>query len=272
MEFVLNVGDDHKLESEEIPPDLLQVVRENDIKNGNGENRLRLFSWDDYWVIPLFENGNGNEILLGLLGAVKNSAEPLDLEKRQSLLALVNRATIALDDRSKQQKVFSSLQSLNPQVDLIQRLRAASSYDGSHILAESNTYLELNQSSDINKWVKDALSHYWGGPKLSGSPLLRLQIVQSALEKHNGVSVNALRSILKEGIGRVRPEGERRFTGEWILYNILEMKFMEGRKVRDIALRLAMSEADLYRKQRVAIEAVANAIVEMEQKAREEKR
>jgi hypothetical protein len=272
MEFVLNVGDDHKLEDQEIPSDLLQVVRENDIKNGSGENRLRLFSWDDYWVIPLFENGNGNEILLGLLGAVKNSAEPLDLEKRRSLLALVDRATIALDDRSKQQKVFSSLQSLNPQVDLIQRLRAASSYDGSHILAESNTYLELNQSSDINKWVKDALSHYWGGPKLSGSPLLRLQIVQSALEKHDGVSVNALRSILKEGIGRVRPEGERRFTGEWILYNILEMKFMEGRKVRDIALRLAMSEADLYRKQRVAIEAVAKAIAEMEQKAREEKK
>jgi len=35
-------------------------------------------------------------------------------------------------------------------------------------------------------------------------------------------------------------------------------------------LRLAMSEADLYRKQRVAIEAVANSIVEMEQQTREE--
>jgi hypothetical protein len=98
-----------------------------------------------------------------------------------------------------------------------------------------------------------------------------LEIVQQALEKHNGVSVNALRSILKEGIERVRPDGERRFTAEWILYNILEMKFMEGRKVREIALRLAMSEADLYRKQRVAIEAVANAILDMEDLAREEK-
>ena len=81
---------------------------------------------------------------------------------------------------------------------------------------------------------------------------------------------NALRSILKQGIDRVRPDGDRRFTGEWILYNILDMKFMEGRKVREIALRLAMSEADLYRKQRVAIEAVANAIVDMETQAREE--
>ena len=97
------------------------------------------------------------------------------------------------------------------------------------------------------------------------------RVVQEAIEQHNGVSVNALRSILKEGIERVRPEGERRFTAEWILYNILEMKFMEGRKVREIALRLAMSEADLYRKQRVAIEAVANAIAKMEHKAREER-
>jgi hypothetical protein len=46
------------------------------------------------------------------------------------------------------------------------------------------------------------------------------------------------------------------------------MKFLEGRKVREIAMRLALSEADLYRKQRVAIEAVANAIIEMEQQAR----
>ena len=71
--------------------------------------------------------------------------------------------------------------------------------------------------------------------------------------------------ILRQAIEQVRPEGERRFTGEWILYNILELKFMEGRKVREVALRLAMSEADLYRKQRVAIESVAKAIEEMEQ-------
>jgi hypothetical protein len=43
------------------------------------------------------------------------------------------------------------------------------------------------------------------------------------------------------------------------------MKFIEGRKVREVAGRLAMSEADLYRKQRVAVEAVARAILDMEQ-------
>jgi hypothetical protein len=91
-----------------------------------------------------------------------------------------------------------------------------------------------------------------------------LKIVQAMLNRYDGNTSNALRAILREAIERVRPEGERRFTGEWVLYNILEMKFLEGKKVREIAMRLAMSEADLYRKQRVAIEAVAKAILEME--------
>jgi hypothetical protein len=88
--------------------------------------------------------------------------------------------------------------------------------------------------------------------------------VQEALAEHDGNQANALRAVLRDAIQHVRPEGERRFTGEWILYNILEMKFLEGKKVREIALRLAMSEADLYRKQRIAVEAVAKSILEME--------
>ena len=71
-------------------------------------------------------------------------------------------------------------------------------------------------------------------------------------------------ALLRRAVDQIRPEGERRFTTEWILYNILEMKFIEGRKVREVAERLAMSEADLYRKQRIAVEAVAKAILAME--------
>ena len=48
-----------------------------------------------------------------------------------------------------------------------------------------------------------------------------------------------------KAVDQIKPEGDRRFTSEWILYNILEMKFIEGRKVREVAGRLAMSEADL---------------------------
>jgi hypothetical protein len=81
--------------------------------------------------------------------------------------------------------------------------------------------------------------------------------------------VNALRAVLLQALERIRPEGQRKFTGDWLLYNILEMKFLQGRRVRDVALRLAVSEADLYRKQRVALEEVARAIYQMEREAAE---
>jgi hypothetical protein len=48
------------------------------------------------------------------------------------------------------------------------------------------------------------------------------------------------------------------------MYNILDLKFVQGLRVRDIAQRLAMSEADLYRKQKLAIEEVARTLSEME--------
>jgi hypothetical protein len=269
MDMMITIGDEECLPQDEIPGDLLQMV----IENGNGNNplypNLHLFSWGEFWIVPLFEDNDTQVSLLGVLGTVQNPEHPPDEEQREALAALSYRAALALEDRYRQEQVFSSLESLTPQVEMIQQLRAAARYDGTEVLTKPVSELDL-EHSDLSKWVKDALSHYWGGPKLTKSPLIELEVVKQAMDEHDGVSTNALRSILKQGIERVRPAGERRFTAEWILYNILEMKFMEGRKVREIALRLAMSEADLYRKQRVAIEAVANAIIDMETQAREE--
>lgn len=258
LEMVVSLGSSDLLN--EVPDNFLQVVAQN----GSGK---RLFSWGGYWLVPLFAKRDSDEPLLGLLGVIRNPDQTPDEEQNEALALLASRAALALEDRYMQQQVFSSLESLTPQVELIQRLRAASRYDGTVVLTTPANQLE---QKDLSVWVKEALSHYWGGPKLTQSPLIRLRVVQKALADHEGNPANALRAILQKAIEKVRPEGERHFTGEWILYNILEMKFMEGHKVRDIAMRLAMSEADLYRKQRVAIEAVADAIVEMDQQAREE--
>ena len=103
---------------------------------------------------------------------------------------------------------------------------------------------------------------------MTNSPLLGLHVVRDLADDHEGNAPNALRALLRKAVDYVKPEGERRFTTEWILYNILEMKFIEGRKVREVAARLAMSEADLYRKQRVAVEAVARAILDIEAESR----
>jgi hypothetical protein len=231
--------------------------------DGAGDGDGEAYAWGDYWLFPLHqppETVEGSPILLGLLGVVHTPGQIIVADQRQSLGVLLQRALVALQDRRLQRSVFRSLEDLRPQVDMFQRLRAVGRYDSKASLLEET----LPPGSDMSEWVRDALTHYWGGPKLTQNPLLNLQIVQQAFKEHNDNPANALRSILRQAMDHVRPDGERRFTGEWILFNILEMKFVEGRKVREVATRLAMSEADLYRKQRVAIEEVARIILEME--------
>ncbi|MDQ3006321.1 MAG: hypothetical protein M3R47_13190 [Chloroflexota bacterium] len=236
------------------------------IVNVDGTNGRREFVWGDFWILPLHQrrtNGDRDEMpmLLGLLGIARKADHLLDKDQRDAVWLLADRAALALEDRQLQQRVFRSLEDLQPQIDMLQRMRAVGRYDTrANILSEP-----VSDGSNLAEWVKDALTHYWGGPKLTNSPLMKLRIVQMLAEENEGNAPNALRALLRKAVDQIKPEGARRFTSEWILYNILEMKFMEGRKVREVAGRLAMSEADLYRKQRVAVEAVARAILDMEQ-------
>ena len=220
-----------------------------------------VFTWDVYWIIPL-RLTDPREVI-GLFGLYARAEEPdFNPEEEARLKVLVERATVALADRILQREVFNVVDRLVPEVEDIQRLRAAALYGkpGSLTVSVDGVHTE----EEITDLVKEALGHYWGGPRLTRSPLLELRVVRRTAQELDGNPVNALRAILRQAIERVRPEGDRRFTAEWMLYNILEMKFLQGRKVRDVAMRLAMSEADLYRKQRVAIEEVARAVAEME--------
>jgi hypothetical protein len=260
-ELTLSVvaGNQALLEKEDLD-EALEIV------GHNGESDRQEFIWGGFWVLPLHQrrvNGDRDEIrpLLGLLGVARKGNRSMDKDQRDALWLLADRAALALEDRQLQQRVFRSLEDLQPQIDMLQRMRAAGRYDTNASILTA----PLPGEADLTDWVKDALTHYWGGPKLTNSPLMKLKIVQMLAEEYEGNASNALRALLRKAVDQMRPEGERRFTSEWILYNILEMKFIEGRKVREVAGRLAMSEADLYRKQRVAVEAVARAILDMEQ-------
>ncbi|PKO16874.1 MAG: hypothetical protein CVU39_06555 [Chloroflexi bacterium HGW-Chloroflexi-10] len=256
LELVITSGKS-SFNDQEVSVELEKIITQN------GDLPDLLKRGDDL-LIPLFGRDSKPEQprqILGIMGVnVVDKMGDFDVEQKKSLAILAERAAMALNDRQLQIEIFKSMELLTTRVDYIQRLRARGRYDSEGVLRED----ELFEKPDLSIWVKDALTHYWGGPKFTENPLMDLQVVQAATIRHEGNRANALRSILREAIEVVKPEGERRFTAEWILYNILEMKFLEGRKVREIALRLSMSEADLYRKQRVAIEAVAEAVMEME--------
>ncbi len=262
LELLTTTGDDTAFKAIETSTDLLEIsLDKGSILQGD------FLYWNEHLLIPLiYEDPQNGQILLGLCGFPWEKDREMEHEHLHSINLLAYRVAIALRDWRMQQQVFKSLETLQPQVALIQQLRAASSFNQTSVLLDE---IDL-PDEDFISWVKDALSHYWGGPKLTESPLLSLNIVQAAVKDYDGNPSNALRAILKSAIENIKPEGERRFTAEWILYNILELKFLEGRKVREVATRLAMSEADLYRKQRVALEAVSRAIIGMELAAREE--
>jgi len=226
------------------------------------------FVWDGYWLLPLHTQADDG--VTGVLGlAARAPTVDLDEEEQSGLEVLVRQAELALGDWHLQQHVFDALRLLIPEIDTIQRRRGAVRYRGSPALQGfEETLIERPEFPTL---VKDALSHYWGGPKLSDSPLLQLRIVERALSDHDGNPIKALRAVLAQGIERLRPDGERKMTAtEWLLYNILELKFIQGRRVRDVAMRLAMSESDLYRKQRIAIEKVAHHIAEMERQVQQQ--
>ncbi len=251
------------------PAKLVPPGVEGNTNGDNGEDRPtpisdQIVADGDYWLAPLYTRDRNT--LLGLLAIEARSPQlDLDEEEAEAISSLVHQAEAALEDRSLQQGLFAALQVIIPEIERIQRRRGTTRYAGSPAWSSSDE--KLIYTEDFPRLVKDALSHYWGGPKLTSSPLLKLRIVEAARQEE-GSATMALRAVLNRAIERLRPQGERSMTtADWILYNILDLKFLQRRQGREVAARLAMSESDLYRKQRVAIEELAKTLADMEREA-----
>ncbi len=232
-----------------------------DASNGGG-----FIAQEGYWLWRL--RAKSREGVIGVMGVEARAPEPnLSARGQELIAALAAQAALALEDRQLQQNVFNALEQLTSEIELIQQARSRPRYAG--VLEGERVEEELIGSSDLHQAVKDALDHFWGGPKLTESPLLQLNIVQESLDEFEGNPVKALRAQIIRAMETLKPDGERSFTApEWLLYNILEMKFVKGKKIREIAIQLAMSESDLYRKQRVAIQEVSKTLAGMEQGSR----
>lgn len=218
-----------------------------------------------YWLLTL--RANSNSIPLGLLGIeARAPLRGLTSEEREALALLVEQARTGLEDRHLQQGIFSALELIIPEIEQIQQRRGQPRYADSPLLA---TVVSPPSADEYPDLVKDAFSHYWGGPKLTENPLQRLRIVQDLLADYDYNPAKALRAVLKRALEVLRPDGQRSMTtSEWLLYNIVDLKFIQGQRAKDVAARLAMSESDLYRKQRVAMAALAEIIARMEEEQR----
>ena len=267
----LEVVVDPQADMDEIQGESWRELTQPAGENGANEKLERVGEfviWGRYWIRTLYTRQE--DALVGILGIRARNEEPdLSEEEEEIFERLARQAAKALEDRILQQEVFAAVEGLLPQISALQQQRSAAAFSGTSLLTASLDDQEtLIDDPDFSTMVKDALSHYWGGPKLTQSPLMHLRVVQEAVQEYRGNPTRALRAILERAIEQQKPPGERSMTtAEWILYNILELKFIQGQRVRDVARRLAMSESDLYRKQRVAIENVARAVSSMERQA-----
>jgi hypothetical protein len=257
-----NVGNDDKLTNELKP-------------SGN------YFLWRSFWLIPIRPESSYNEVLangdsasaapIGVIGVWARSPEPdLDEDEANIVNALLARAEDVLVDMHLQTKILANLVELIPEEEQRRSIADVSPFGQVSMRKpseeeKSTRRQSIVRSEEFTALVKDALRDYWGGPKLSESKLLDLNLVDQAADS-DGNRIQALRRVLVDAIESLKPDGQQNLTRtEWILYNILEMRFLQGRKVRDVALRLAMSHADFYRKQRLAIEEVARIIAQNEE-------
>lgn len=227
--------------------------------------------WEGFWILGLYSrrkrNENGQASLIGILGieAKADHFDPNDDEERW-LGQLIRRAAITLDDLLLQTEIYAALEGLLPQMATT-RTRAADIEfkPGREPMPSTEPTIDREQ---VIEQVQAALRHYYGGPGMTQSRLLELNIVQNALAENENNPVRALRSVLDRAIANQRPEGEQDIhSPEWLLYNILEMRFLKNKKVRDLTTRFYMSEATFFRKQAQAIEAVADTVMQMEVEA-----
>jgi hypothetical protein len=233
---------------------------EQSISEANGAGG-RTFVENGYWLFAL---AGRNDAPSGILAA-ERPAGRTDLTDEESdiVAVLVDRASVAVEDVQLQRSILDTLKGVAPNIEQVQQwgsqLRFASP------LALAQLEADPLYTPEFHHAVREALSHYWGGPKLTGNRLLTIGVVQEVLAENSNSPSQALRAVLRQAVETMRPADERDpMSSEWILYNILRLRFLQGKRVKEIVQELAMSESDFYRKERAAIREVARALAMME--------
>jgi hypothetical protein len=255
--------------------DLMQKLEQTHPRTSDPSSSHTSFvECNGFFLLPL---RSPDGVFLGALGVARlananaNAVEQqgdIVPESRHLINVLTHHMELAMATVQMQQRIFDNLRGLGPEMHSLQQLASqlehvtpASVSPASHASLESDVSLH----PQFQQLVKDALTHYWGGPKLSDSPLLGLRTVRRFIKEDGGSPTRALQAVLRQAINNLRPDDQLDPSAqEWLLYNILELRFLQGKRIRDAAHHLAMSESDFYRKQRIAVEEVARQLALME--------
>jgi hypothetical protein len=228
--------------------------------------------WNGFWLLPLLGQRAGTAgvvgQVIGALGVQHGSTQAPSPDEMVVLARFRRRAATTLEDLILQGEIFAALEGLLPQFTSDRRSSAELEYEGGRADTSDNPLdiPGLPDRDQIIEQVQAALRHYYGGPGLTKSRLLELAVVRRALPTNQNEPLRALRTVLDQAIELQRPPGDRDWRSQdWLIYNVLELRYIKKMRVRDTANRLYMSEANLYRKQNLAIEAVSDSLLRMEQ-------
>jgi hypothetical protein len=185
-----------------------------------------LIAWQSFWIMTLRNvrytrpaslvrtNGTSNveqpvdstalslERIIGALGIWAREPQ-IDLTANELHVfeALCRRAGRVLSDVRLQGDIFATLQGLLPEMDALQQLRGPARYGNAPALAKSDgDGVATLDSSELADLIHDALRDYWGGPRLTESRLLALNVVKHALAENDDNATRAVRAVLTEAI------------------------------------------------------------------------
>lgn len=263
-EIVSATGEGHALEDN--PGELLAEI--SDLKEASIN---KPHHWQGFWLFPLIgqRGNNGAGQLIGALGIKASKPDAAPSAEEMAVLARARRrAAHTLDDLLLQGELVAALEGLLPQLTQSRRTAAEVEFDAPRREAQDILLAQVAGLPDrdhVIEQVQAALRQYYGGPGMTQSRLLELSIVRAAMAENGGQPVKALRAILDKAIETLRPSGERDWRSqEWLIYNVIELRYLKKMRVRDAANKLYMADATLYRKQNTAFEAVADALLRME--------
>jgi uncharacterized protein (DUF2267 family) len=254
-------------------PEALETARLSSLfqANGNGQTalngvqesadeRIELVAWQSFWLVGL-RSGRGGR-LIGALGIWARSTAPdLQPEEEAVFRVLYQRAARVLDDMRLQAELFARLEDIIESSAVVSLEGASVRYGNAAEAARLTEQVSPEATPEFVEVIWGALRDYWGGARLTDARLMRLQQVQAKLAEQGGDAAKAVRAVLNSAIEALKPQSAYSLTAaEWTLYNILDLRFVKGQKVRDVARKLAMSDADFYRKQRIAVERLAQIV------------